>query len=100
MKFPKFHYELILEIIKSNGLDVGEFNMVKRKGWIHIEHKPTLKYFSYFKKKETHLNPGTGQWEFGVLFKVKMDGPQINIEPTFDSMMELFSGWTSKIITK
>jgi len=97
MKFPKLHHERILEIINSHGYELQEFFLVKRKGWIRIENPQTGQFFTYFKKKETTINPDNGEWEFNFYFKVKINGTNKRIEPTFDSMMVLFDNWVKEL---
>lgn len=93
MKFPKFHYELILKKIKLNGFTLEEFFLVKRKGWIRIEHPASGEFFTYFKKKETRINQDSKQWEHDVFFKIKMNNSAEIVEPTFDSMLQQFDNW-------
>ena len=93
MKFPKFHYERITELIKSYGYDPGEFYMVKRKGWIRIEHSSSAKFFTYFKKKQTTINPVTKQWEYEVSFRIKMENEPEIVVKDFDSMIKELDIW-------
>ena len=97
MKFPKFQYDRILKTIESNEFELEDFFLVKRKGWIRIEHLQSDKFFTYFKVKETNINPTSRQWENRMFFKIKMSQASDSIEPTFDSMMDLFDNWVKKI---
>ena len=96
MKFPKLQYDQILKIIQSNGFSLEEFYLVKRKGWIRIENVHSDRFFTYFKVKETNINPETREWENSMFFKVKMSEAPDSIQPTFDSMMDLFDSWVKK----
>ena len=97
MKFPKPQYDRILKIVIGNGYSPEEFFFVKRKGWIRIEHLQSSQFFTYFKKKETLINPDTRQWENNMFFKIKISETPDCIEPTFESMMDLFDNWVKKL---
>jgi hypothetical protein len=97
LKFPKLQYDQILKIIESNGFNLEEFYLVKRKGWIRIEYLQSNQYFTYFKVKETNIDPDTREWENNMFFKVKMSEAADCVEPSFDSMMGLFDNWVKKI---
>ncbi len=98
MKFPKIHHEKVNEVIKSNGFTMEDFYLVKRKGWIRIEHISSSSYFSYFKKKETKIDPDTKAWIHNHFFRIKRsDGPD-EVAPDFDSMLSQLNQWLGKLI--
>ena len=73
MKFPKYHHDTVQKLIAEVGLSLPDFSFIKRKGWIHLVHKPREKSLAYFNKKETHLNIETQDWEHSSYFKIKID---------------------------
>lgn len=97
LKFPKLQYDQILKIIKKNNFDLADFYLVKRKGWIRIEHSFSGQYFTYFKKKETRIDPVSKEWENSLFFKIKTQEIAEIIEPTFDSMLSIFDLWLKKL---
>jgi hypothetical protein len=98
MKFPKFQHERIMDIIESNGLEMKDVFLVKRKGWIRIEHLQSDSFFTYFKKKETIIDPDTKEWLNKVYFKVKTDKTKTIVSPTFDALMGLFEAWVKNLL--
>ena len=97
MKFPKLHHERVLEVIESNGLKIEDFYLVKRKGWIRIEHLHSGDFFNYFKKKETIIDPDSKQWVNNMFFKIKRSGEPDSIEPTFEMMIDQLDKWIRKL---
>jgi len=97
MQFPKIQYDHILKVIKENNFDLSDFYLVKRKGWIRIEHSSSGRYFTYFKKKETRINPNSKAWEHGIFFRIKTDNTSEIIESTFDAMLLVFDIWIKKL---
>ncbi len=55
------------------GLDQKEFSYIKRKGRIFIQSTNPEIQFGYLRKKITHLNPFTKQWEYGSFYKLQIN---------------------------
>ena len=95
MKFLHKHRNDILRLIYNHGFTEHDFDFVKKRGRIHVIHKASKSYFSYFKKKETSIHPITKQWQQNSYYKYQKSNQRELVIDNWLLVVEEMQAWMS-----
>lgn len=79
------------------GYDQNDFSYVKRKGRIFIQTSNTEIQFGYLRKKYTHLNPESRQWEHGSFYKIQCNEVKEFEVGDWSEVMTQFQQWLAEL---
>ena len=97
MKFTQVHRKSIHSEMKKQQFSPEDFEYVKRKGRINIIYISTKMSFTYFRKRETSIDPTTHQWVESEYFLVSYNSQKEFIAKTWKNVTENFSEWLQSI---
>ncbi len=97
MKLPRIYYEQINEAINRQKIPLKSFSFTKKRGWIYINHHPSDRYFSFFRKKSVTISSQTHQWESSETFKIKPSDGDPQQKEHWQGVMESLMAWLADI---
>lgn len=97
MKLPKAYYQQINEAITQNQMPLQFFSLIKKKGWIYINHSPSEQFFSFFRKKTVEISTENHQWEQKELFKSKTSSGKITEYHNWEQVLTHFTSWLNEL---
>ncbi|MBV6646846.1 MAG: hypothetical protein KI790_15415 [Cyclobacteriaceae bacterium] len=71
MKFPKTQFEDITGAILDTDRDPEGFDLINRKGWVHVQRRSSGDFFAYFCKKKVILSEIDNRWVEVEYFRIK-----------------------------
>ncbi|MGI9543921.1 MAG: hypothetical protein ACR2MX_11720 [Cyclobacteriaceae bacterium] len=75
------------------GWEEQDFAFVKKRGRVHVIEQSSKKHFSYFRKKETSLNPKTLQWEDSSYFKYQQEDQPERVVKDWPTVVQKMNLW-------
>ena len=83
----------MFKLMEKHGFHQDQFSYVKKRGRIYVKTGDPSILFGYLRKKHTHLNPVTKQWEHGSSFKVQVNNTKEVEKNTWDEVLVEFENW-------
>lgn len=95
MKFKASHKRDLHNSITKNKLELSDFNFIKRRGRIVIQHEKNNKQFSYIQKLEKEIDMVTGQWKEQDNFEIVSGESKKNLS-NWSEVMKAFDAWLTQ----
>lgn len=97
MKFTQAHRKSIHFEMRNHQFTPEDFEYVKRRGRINIIHSESKQCFTYFRKKETSIDPATQHWVETEHFLVSFNSQKEFESSTWVNVIVDFSQWLKSI---
>lgn len=93
MRFTTAQHQRILSLIQECQRSPNDFEFVKKKGRVKINHIPSKQFFAFIHVVESQLNPQTMGIEESVSYKIKVNQNQEVIQSDWELMCRDFKEW-------
>ena len=97
MKFLQSHRKDLLQKMYVAGLLPEQFDYVNKRGRIHIIQRDTKNSFSYFRIKDTQLDPNSKRWVESEKYETSIDQSKPVSVNNWSEVLEAFEKWISKL---